>query len=306
MKISVIVSSYNGEEYIIEQLESLCNQTHQPDEVLIFDDGSKDNTIQLVNNFINLHQLSGWKLITNSVNKGWRKNFIDGIASAAGDLIFPCDQDDIWQPDKLEVMHKIMTEHSEIELLTSNYCAFYDNGTTAIRPGQNDDKLEKRSAMKKLFETPYPGCTYCIRRSLVQRGLPYWEEGFPHDALFWRIATFSGTAYSINKPLIRWRRHESSTYTKESIQSKTYQNKREWLDYAERVVISLQKYLNANEMEASVERDILLQNQKWIIRRKLFYDNKKIRDGLRLIRYLKIYPHKRQYLGDWYLIFFKK
>ena len=54
-------------------------------------------------------------------NKGWRKNFIDGILASTGDLIFTSDQDDIWREDKIEIMEKIMLEHSEINLLASNY-----------------------------------------------------------------------------------------------------------------------------------------------------------------------------------------
>lgn len=306
MTISVIISSYNGEDYIIEQLESLRNQTLQPDEVLIFDDKSTDRTVQIVTDYINDHQLSAWSITENSVNKGWRKNFIDGIAAANGDLIFPCDQDDIWESDKLKTMHDIMEKHSEIELLTSNYCAFYDNGNTFIKPGNTDGQLEKKHCTISLFETPYPGCTYCIRKTLTQTGLPYWEDGFPHDALFWRIAVISGTAYSINKPLIRWRRHESSTYTKESVISKTFENKKNWLDYAQRVVDSLNTYLDNLAIDAPSEREFLKLNQEWISMRKKFYEHKHISDGVRLLKYLKVYPKKRQYLGDWYLIYIKK
>ena len=60
-------------------------------------------------------------LLSIKKNKGWRKNFIDGILASTGDLIFTSDQDDIWREDKIEIMEKIMLEHSEINLLASNY-----------------------------------------------------------------------------------------------------------------------------------------------------------------------------------------
>ena len=105
MKVSVVLSSYNGEQDIIEQLRSIDGQTRQPDEVLICDDCSTDGTADLVQNYIEKKRLKNWKLIVNKKNKGWRKNFIDGILASTGDLIFTSDQDDIWREDiKIIVM----------------------------------------------------------------------------------------------------------------------------------------------------------------------------------------------------------
>lgn len=106
MKVSVVLSSYNGEQDIIEQLRSIDGQTRQPDEVLICDDCSTDGTADLVQNYIEKKRLKNWKLIVNKKNKGWRKNFIDGILASTGDLIFTSDQDDIWREDKIEIMEK--------------------------------------------------------------------------------------------------------------------------------------------------------------------------------------------------------
>ena len=80
MKISIVLSSYNGEQDIIEQLQSINEQTRKPDEVLICDDCSTDGTVNLVQNYIEKKRLKNWKLVVNKQNKGWRKNFIDGIS----------------------------------------------------------------------------------------------------------------------------------------------------------------------------------------------------------------------------------
>ena len=74
MKVSVVLSSYNGEQDIIEQLRSIDGQTRQPDEVLICDDCSTDGTVNLVQNYIEKKRLKNWKLVVNKQNKGWRKN----------------------------------------------------------------------------------------------------------------------------------------------------------------------------------------------------------------------------------------
>ena len=74
-KISVVMTTYNGKKYLLEQLESLRNQTLKIDEVIIMDDWSKDETPELIRKYIIDNNLSGWKLIENQTNQGWKKNF---------------------------------------------------------------------------------------------------------------------------------------------------------------------------------------------------------------------------------------
>lgn len=123
------MTTYNGMEYIKDQLDSLANQKRKVDEVLIFDDGSNDGTIEFIENYINKNKLNNtWKLIINKENKGWRRNFVEGIWESIGDLVFPCDQDDIWHENKLETVENIMTENHQIQVLTTNVTNLYGNG----------------------------------------------------------------------------------------------------------------------------------------------------------------------------------
>ena len=113
MYLSVVISTYNGSKYILEQLDSIRNQTRRADEVMIIDDCSTDDTVEKINNFLKKYNLNNWKIVKNVENKGWKRNFMEGIWRSNGDLIFPCDQDDIWMPDKLQLMEAIMVEHPE-------------------------------------------------------------------------------------------------------------------------------------------------------------------------------------------------
>ena len=103
MKTSVIMTVYNGSKYLLEMLESLRKQTRAIDELLIFDDRSTDSSQMIIKTYISKYRLNNWKLVVNKENKGWEKNFTDGISTATGDIIFPCDQDDIWHLDKIAV-----------------------------------------------------------------------------------------------------------------------------------------------------------------------------------------------------------
>ena len=78
MKVSVVLSSYNGEQDIIEQLRSIDGQTRQPDEVLICDDCSTDGTVNLVQNYIEKKRLKNWKLIVNKKTRVGEKILLTG------------------------------------------------------------------------------------------------------------------------------------------------------------------------------------------------------------------------------------
>lgn len=243
MKLSIVLSTYNGEAYITDQLDSILNQTRKADEVLIFDDCSTDNTPQIIEQFISGHNLTTWKFAVNHENKGWKRNFMEGIWNTLGDLVFPCDQDDIWMPKKLEQMEKIMIENPKIMVLTSNYESFYDSGKRVCGPEKDDGKLIKQPLSNKVFNIRYPGCTYCIRREFVEISKKHWQVDFPHDALFWRMGMFSDSLYSYNVSLIQWRKHTDSTFTKESNRNRTYKKKLEFMDYAMRVVDDMHDFV---------------------------------------------------------------
>ena len=109
--ISVVMATYNGARYIDKQLDSIFSQTIPPNEIIISDDNSSDNTISLVN----LHKkrsTSRIKLFKNDKTLGYGKNFEIAIKKAHGDYIFS-DQDDYWFPEKIETVLKVSKENSE-------------------------------------------------------------------------------------------------------------------------------------------------------------------------------------------------
>ena len=102
MKISIVLSTFNGSEYITEQLDTLRNQTRPAEEVLISDDASTDDTVQIIEDYIAKYELDNWLIRKNKENQGWKNNFARLLEDATGDIIFLCDQDDIWHLDKVQ------------------------------------------------------------------------------------------------------------------------------------------------------------------------------------------------------------
>lgn len=101
MKTSVALCTYNGEKYLSQQLESIFQQSHPVDEIIVCDDGSTDNTLSILESFLNIYP-SVIKIHRNIENLGGRKNFEKCFNLCTGDVIFFCDQDDVWETNKVE------------------------------------------------------------------------------------------------------------------------------------------------------------------------------------------------------------
>lgn len=117
-RISVVMATYNGAGYILEQIESILAQSLQPHEVIVCDDCSVDGTYEIVNEFIVRHQLSSWQLYRNEVNLGFSNNFYNAICKSTGDLVFLADQDDVWMENKIHDMAKAFDLNNDIKVLS--------------------------------------------------------------------------------------------------------------------------------------------------------------------------------------------
>lgn len=304
MKLSVVMSTYNGEQYIAEQLQSLRQQTVSPDEVLIFDDCSTDNTVSIIQQFIQDNDLSHWQVQVNQVNKGWRRNFMDGMWQSSGDLVFPCDQDDIWLPNKIEVMTQAMRKFSQAQLLFSNYVEFFDNGKLVNGPWGSNGRIQSISLRKNYMSVDAPGCVYCVRRHLLNEAKKYWCKEFGHDTLLWRMAELSNSLYVISEPLIKWRQHRNSSYAKEALLLKTQAEKKKWLKSSLKFNDLMSNY--ADEHNLIKAEKVLGRTNHWLLARQKFYETRNPLYGVKLIAYWSSYPRYRQLLGDWYLILFNR
>ena len=299
-KISVVMTTYNGKDFIVPQLESLKNQTRTPDEVLIFDDQSKDATPNLVQNFIHENNLS-WSLVINADQLGWRKNFMQGFQKASGDIIFPCDQDDIWNYHKIEDMVKILEERPAIKLLVSNYSILYDpsyNGKKT-QPKFINDMAVVRLGVLEVKNISRPGCVYSFRKNFLKEIQPYWEEDFAHDAWIWRCAVLEQSAYLYRYSLIEFRRHQSnsSPHFKRNRESKLLRYEKN-----ERIFAKIHEYCKThNKQKFSIR--YAYQFEQFYHVRKVHLQSYQFRNIVTMIRYIRFYRSFKEFLGDLLLRF---
>ena len=114
--LSVALCTYNGERYIREQLESILNQTMPVDEIVVCDDGSTDNTLQIIESLRDSYQ-SDIRIYRNEKNLGPARNFQKTINLCRGDIIFLSDQDDIWQLKKVETIVRYFNKNKQKQVV---------------------------------------------------------------------------------------------------------------------------------------------------------------------------------------------
>lgn len=213
MSNSLVLSAYNGERYVREQLDSILAQTLPLDQVLISDDGSSDGTPQIVAECISKLNDPRWSFSANGLNKGWKRNFRDLILQSSCDYVFPCDQDDVWLPPKVQIMSTIMQEHPGIDLLACEVETFCDGGKDTKIPGVVPQNIVRENGIRRITLDPWslyirrPGCSYCVRKTFAEEVAPHWNPAWPHDATLWRFAAAKGTLALLDDTLIRFRRH---------------------------------------------------------------------------------------------------
>lgn len=216
--VSVALATYNGEKYLRAQLQSLLDQTRRPDEVIICDDASRDGTVALATCFIETHGLQGWKILVNDTNVGYIRNFRRAMEATTGEIVFLCDQDDIWELDKVQIMTQVLERYPRIDALVSGYSLMDSYGNSSseqARKFYNPPFWAKRIHQVRqgrvLYANMAQGCTGVYRRSLVDQYCVCSCNTIAHDWALHMIAYDCGRLFYIHRELVRYRIHEANT-----------------------------------------------------------------------------------------------
>jgi glycosyltransferase involved in cell wall biosynthesis len=183
MKVSVCLATFNGEKYIKAQLESILNQLEFNDELIIVDDKSSDNTLNIVNSYSD----SRIKKISNEINLGVNKSFELAIIQAKNDIIFLADQDDIWTQNRVSKFKNYFILNPEISLITGNSDFINENGISItfneIQGVRSEDSKKNISNIFDIFlgKTNYYGCTMAFRSRFIQKIYPFPTYIESHD-----------------------------------------------------------------------------------------------------------------------------
>jgi glycosyltransferase involved in cell wall biosynthesis len=203
--VSIAMASYNGEKYISQQIDSILSQTYPNIELVIVDDGSTDNTVEIVQEyeakfpFVHIYR--------NPVNSGITKTFESAIKKCKGEFIALSDQDDIW------VAHKIQTLMDAI----NGYDAVYSDSMLVDESGNSLDK--KFSSMiqmdtvnngaRFLLSNTVPGHTILMKRSFAETLYPFPSHVFFDLWISFNAAAGNGIKF-VDDTLVHYRQHTSN------------------------------------------------------------------------------------------------
>lgn len=213
-KVSVALTTYHGAEYIIKQMQSLLRQTRQADEVIICDDCSQDHTTAIIRQFIADHKLENWHLFENQTNMGFAKNFQKALSITSGEIIFLCDQDDIWLDSKIEIMAGIMENQPNISALACSYRLIDSNdfeisaGKKFYEPAPGTPTLSAVEYGPVLYYNIAQGCAGAYRKNLIDAFCAVDDFGaIPHDWALNLMAHQEHGLYFFNEALLLYRIH---------------------------------------------------------------------------------------------------
>jgi glycosyltransferase involved in cell wall biosynthesis len=234
MKVSVLIATYNRSYIIRDALESALAQTYRDFEIVIADDGSTDNTAEIVKS-LNTDKI---RYVRHESNRGCSAACNTAIASASGELLAFLDSDDLWKPEYLERQVRFLDEHPEVDLVFSDMELQEKSATFPSlmglmqcfprmlegKPRHEEYTFSGREMYICLLEeVPVKPTATVARRELFQKGGGFnetWPSGTDWD-LFLRFSKLTDFGY-INLPLVIQRRTPDATHQKFREQDKLF------------------------------------------------------------------------------------
>ena len=251
-KISVVMATYNGEMYIESQLESIANQTLQPDEIIISDDCSSDSTVHIINQIKTKLKIP-IKLFINEKNVGYINNFRKALSKVTGNYIFLCDQDDIWECDKVkETIIEMKINNAEVACTGFRLIDGNGNFIKNLSVYNSDPICGYKNWTNKTYQIPLkrliwgnfsPGCTYCFSNNVLAEFMKIKNIEVSHDFQILLIGANQQAAIYIDKPLSRYRLHSNNTI---GMNKKEKKKKRHFEPRLSRFLKELSKYCSIN------------------------------------------------------------
>ena len=241
--VSIVLATFNGENYLPEQLDSIFAQTYPNIEVIAADDCSADGTLKILYAYAANHK--NLQIIESSTNNGYIKNFEKAIAAANGELIAPCDQDDAWHLHKIELMVKEMENYQML------YCdsEIVDDKLQSLGSKLSDKKNLDTYTSCLVFATDncVAGHATLFTKKLFSSASPF-PIPIPHDWWLSWNATLNGGIKYINIPLVKYRNHAGNfigavkiTQKKKTIQQRLSEKKQRKQIIKERVALFFEK-----------------------------------------------------------------
>lgn len=219
-RVSVVLATFNGTQFLPDQLRSLFRQTRPPDEIVIIDDSSSDATVELVRSMIGASSIPV-EFVPRTDHHGTWITFEEGLRRATGDILVVCDQDDVWMPRKLEVLVERLDERPDALMAFSDARLIDAHGTIIGRSRWRVAGFAPRNVQlvsldpfgQLLSHQAVSGCTMAVRSELVPALLPFPADVHPglprmmYDRWMSLMAAAAGPVVTVPERLVDYRIH---------------------------------------------------------------------------------------------------
>ncbi|MEO8779084.1 MAG: glycosyltransferase family 2 protein [Rhodanobacter sp.] len=219
-RLSIVMCTFNGASYLQQQWDSLLLQSLLPHQIVIGDDGSTDATLGLLREFRVRAEQAGIEVLLrqNPRNLGYVENFTAGLRQASGELLFLCDQDDVWHPDKLARMAaafendpSLLLLHSDARLADAQGASLSCSMFEALQlTAQEKQAIHADEAFELVLRRSFvTGATAAVRREPINLALPVASE-WTHDEWLATVAAAAGRLDFIDATLVDYRQHDAN------------------------------------------------------------------------------------------------
>ena len=207
-KVSVVLTCYNGARWISAAIESILAQTYKNFELVVIDDGSTDNSKEIISSYLYDERVR----YIYQENRGFSSAINRGIKESRGDLIGFIGQDDLWLHNKLKLQVEYLNKHKEVDLVLSSFFVIDPQGRIMrIINVEISNVSSKRKFIEKLFMGNFIGFeTVLVKRECFDK-VGFFDEdmvGFSDHDMWLRIAGSFNTEGHVNLPLVKKREHE--------------------------------------------------------------------------------------------------
>ena len=211
-QIDILLATYNGEKYLIEQIESILNQTYKNFRLIISDDGSKDLTRQIIKEY----EQRDNRIVSyfQENNLGYIKNFEFLLTKVENEIYMLSDQDDVWLPNKIEkTYNKLKQENADLvftdlEVVDKNLNTIFKSFNDYMLLTRKIEKYHKNYIMQYLYNC-VTGCTLMSKKKFIDMmiPLPYESKHVVHDLWIGLTVALNGKIAYLNETTIKYRQH---------------------------------------------------------------------------------------------------
>lgn len=261
-EVAILLSTYNGELFLAEQLNSIIAQTFTDWKLYIRDDGSSDRTIDIIQKFVSLDDRILFLASISEENLGVKASFFKLLMSVDSDYYMFCDQDDVWKPDKIELtLNKIKDSDNNRPAMVFTDLAVVDKQLNPINGSMmRSQNLRFHNQLSHLLvQNSVTGCTMLFNKKLKEKIKDTDVRNMlMHDWWLALVASCFGEINYLDKRTILYRQHGNNTVGFQSLSKQLTSSNIE-----KRVITSIaHTIIQANEFKKCYCEDLQGNNKE--------------------------------------------